>query len=123
MSNNAAFNLLQQGLRISLGATTSLVETIQDPQKRRETLTELQTQVSQQTQIWAEKGEVTEAEAKEWIESWLEKQKSTSNGSKSQNTDTASNINFSEAQREIEDLTAQIAALKIELEQTRSPSP
>lgn len=124
MSNNAAANLLQKGLRITLGATTTLVETLQDPQKRQQTLTELQSQLSQQTQLWAEKGEITETEAKRWVETWLAQQKAqrTHASSSSGNSTAVTNIRFSDAQREIEELTAQILALKTELEQSRSQS-
>lgn len=124
MSNNAAANLLQKGLRITIGATTTLVETLQDPQKRQQTLTELQSQLSQQTQLWAEKGEITEIEAKRWVETWLahQKQQRTHTSSSSSNSTDVTNIRFSDAQREIEELTAQILALKTELEQSRSQS-
>ena len=124
MSNNAAANLLQKGLRITIGATTTLVETLQDPQKRQQTFTELQSQLSQQTQLWAEKGEITETEAKRWVETWLAQQKAkrTHTSSSSGNSTAVTNIRFSDAQREIEELTAQILALKTELEQSRSQS-
>jgi polyhydroxyalkanoate synthesis regulator phasin len=124
MSNNTATNLLQKGLRITIGATTTLVETLQDPQKRQQTLTELQSQLSQQTQLWAEKGEITEIEAKRWVETWLaqQKQQRTHTNSSSGNSTAVTNIRFSDAQREIEELTAQILALKTELEQSRSQS-
>ena len=124
MSNNAAANLLQKGLRITIGATTTLVETLQDPQKRQQTLTELQSQLSQQTQLWAEKGEITETEAKRWVETWLaqQKQQRTHTSSSSASSPSGTNIRFSDAQREIEELTAQILALKTELEQSRSQS-
>ncbi|MEB3191085.1 MAG: thylakoid-associated protein [Snowella sp.] len=124
MSNNAAANLLQKGLRITIGATTTLVETLQDPQKRQQTLTELQSQLSQQIQLWAEKGEITETEAKRWVETWLahQKQQRTHTSSSSSNSTDVTNIRFSDAQREIEELTAQILALKTELEQSRSQS-
>lgn len=124
MSNNAAANLLQKGLRITIGATTTLVETLQDPQKRQQTLTELQSQLSQQTQLWAEKGEITETEAKRWVETWLaqQKQQRTHTSSSSASSTAVTNIRFSDAQREIEELTAQILALKTELEQSRSQS-
>jgi len=44
-------DLLQQGFHLSVGAATLLVETLQDPQKRRQTFTEIQSQVSEQTKI------------------------------------------------------------------------
>jgi polyhydroxyalkanoate synthesis regulator phasin len=100
------------------------VETLQDPQKRQQTLTELQSQLSQQTQLWAEKGEITETEAKRWVETWLAQQKAqrTHTSSSSGDSTAVTNIRFSDAQREIEELTAQILALKTELEQSRSQS-
>ncbi|MFN9175685.1 MAG: thylakoid-associated protein, partial [Synechocystis sp.] len=70
-SNNLLVNTLQQGFRITVGATASLVETLQDPQKRQITFQDLQQQWGQKAEQWAEKGSVTEAEARQYVEQWL----------------------------------------------------
>ncbi len=121
MDKTALFQTLQQGLHVTVGATATLIETIQDPQKRTETLSELQSTLHRQAQQWSEKGLVTEEEARRLIDSWLAKYKpstSTTNGGSTRTTE-GGNITYTNAQSEIQDLTEQIIALKAELEQTR----
>jgi polyhydroxyalkanoate synthesis regulator phasin len=125
MNSNNLLQLLQTGLRVSLGATTSLVETLQDPQKREENLSQLRTQLSQQVAEWAEKGEITEQEARSFIETILRQQ---SNSERSSTTETSSETTTTPptppaspgVQLEIETLTAQIAAIRTELEKLRN---
>lgn len=125
MNSNNLLQLLQTGLRASLGATTSLVETLQDPQKREENLSQLRTQLSQRVAEWAEKGEITEQEARSYIETILRQQ---SNSERSSTTETPSETTTTpptppaspSVQLEIEALTAQIAAIRTELEKLRN---
>ncbi len=125
MNSNNLLQLLQTGLRVSLGATTSLVETLQDPQKREENLSQLRTQLSQRVAEWAEKGEITEQEARSYIEMILRQQ---SNSERSSTTETSSETTTTpptppaspSVQLEIEALTAQIAAIRTELEKLRN---
>jgi len=121
MDKTALFQTLQQGLHVTVGATATLIETLQDPQKRTETFSELQNTLHQQAQQWAEKGLVTEEEARRLIDNWLAKYKSSGSGcSNSSNSSTGGiNVSYTNAQSEIQDLTDQIIALKTELEQTR----
>jgi polyhydroxyalkanoate synthesis regulator phasin len=121
MDKTTLFQTLQQGLHVTVGATATLIETIQDPLKRNETLSELQDTFQQQTEQWAEKGLVTEEEARRLMDSWLAKYKpptATTNGGSTGATE-GGNITYTNAQSEIQDLTEQIIALKAELEQTR----
>lgn len=123
-SNNNLLELVQTGFRVSLGATTSLVETLQDPQKREENLSQLQTELNERVSEWAAKGETTEREARSFIEQMLAQQSSTDTAPTAQapgpsspppqGTTVAPTI-----QSEIADLTAQIASLRTELEQLR----
>ncbi|MFM7439335.1 MAG: hypothetical protein ACKO2V_12135 [Snowella sp.] len=122
MDKTALFQTLQKGLHVTVGATATLIETIQDPQKRTETLSELQSTLHQQAQQWSEKGLVTEEEARRFIDAWLAKYKpstSTTNGGTTGATE-GGNITYNNAQSEIQDLTEQIIALKTELEQARA---
>lgn len=57
-------NLIQQGFHLTLGATASLVETLQDPQKRTENLSQISSELSHLANEWAAKGEMTEQEAR-----------------------------------------------------------
>src|SRR4028118_580716 len=128
MNSNNLLQLLQTGLRVSLGATTSLVETLQDPQKREENLSQLRSELSQRVAEWAEKGEITEQEARNFIEAILRQQ---SNPERPPATGTATDpmtappttMASPTVQLEIEALTAQIAAIRTELEKLRNPEP
>lgn len=125
MNSNTFVQILQSGLRVSLGATTALVETLQDPQKREENLTQLKTQLSQRIAEWEEKGEITEQEARQFVETMMRQQ---SNPGYSSPTDTPSNAVTTppttaaspNVQLELEELTAQIAAMRAELEKLRN---
>ena len=112
-------DLLQQGFHLSVVAATLLVETLQDPQKRRQTFTEIQSQVSEQTKIWTEKGSQTEAEARRYVEAWLA-QRQNKTPSSGTNVGAPGAVSYGQAQRELEELVAQITALKAELEQNRN---
>jgi polyhydroxyalkanoate synthesis regulator phasin len=120
MDKTALFQTLQKGLHVTVGATATLIETIQDPQKRTETLSELQTTLHQQAQQWSEKGLVTEEEARRFIDHWLAKYKPSGSSSSSSGSTGGINVSYNNAQSEIQDLTEQIIALKTELEQTRA---
>jgi polyhydroxyalkanoate synthesis regulator phasin len=125
MNSNNLLDFLQTGLRISLGATTSLVETLQDPQKREESVSQLQSDLSQKVTEWAEKGAVTEQEARRLIEQIWRQQ---GQPGRSSETETPSDIPVAPpttaaspgSQLEIEELTAQIAAIRTELEKLRN---
>lgn len=128
MNSNSLLNLLQTGFRVSLGATTSLVETIQNPQKREATLSELTLQLSQRVTEWAEKGEITEQEARRFIDEMLRQQ---GNSGRTPTTATPSYTSTTSptppttpvapnAELEIQELTAQIAAIRTELEKLRN---
>jgi polyhydroxyalkanoate synthesis regulator phasin len=128
MNSNNLLQLLQTGFRVSLGATTSLIETLQDPQKREENLSQLNLELRQRVAEWAEKGEITEQEARRLIEQLLRQQ---SNPERPPTTATPSDTvtnppttaTSPNAQLEIEELTAQIAAIRTELEKIRNPEP
>ena len=122
MNNNNFLQVIQQGFRITIGATASLVETIQDPQKRTKTLSQLQLELEQKTQEWAQKGEVTEQEARRIIDNLLSQrgwktQTDTTNNS----TQSSSTRNYPEStvQSGLEELTQQIITLREELEKLR----
>ena len=126
MNSNNLLQVLQTGFRVSLGATTSLIETLQDPQKRDENLSQLNSKFSQRVTEWAEKGEITEQEARRFIEQMLRQQGNPetppTTGTPSGTPTTPSTTTTSpSAQLEIEELTAQIAAIRTELEKLRNP--
>ncbi|HEY9605937.1 MAG TPA: hypothetical protein V6C85_30300 [Allocoleopsis sp.] len=124
MNSNNLLQLLQTGFRVSLGATTSLVETLQDPQKRAENLAQLTTELSQRVTEWAQKGEITEQEARRFVEELFRQQRSAENSpSTGTSSDTVTTSPTTPAspnvQLELEELTAQISAIRTELEKLR----
>ena len=126
MNSDNLIQLLQQGFRVSLGATTSLIESLQDSQKREETLSKLmRSEFSQLTEEWAEKGEITEREARNYVDALLRQQTSQTTGETSGATNTSpttpapTTVAAPDVQLEIQELTAQIAAMRAELEQMR----
>lgn len=112
MESNNFFNFIQQGLRTAIGATTIVVETLQDSQKRQQTLSELNEEWHKKSQEWAEKGEITEQEARRFIENFLQKQgKNTRNCSSDSVAKNETNI-----VSEIQELNQAIVSLRTELE-------
>ncbi|BAU63516.1 hypothetical protein STA3757_08810 [Stanieria sp. NIES-3757] len=122
MNNNNLFQFVQQGFHVAVGAATDLCETFADPQKRTETVSNLQTELSEKTGAWAKKGQITEQEARKNLENFLNQRGWRQTATTSQaNTDTASNPTPTDnnVQSELEELTEQIIALRNELEQLR----
>ncbi|AOY83499.1 MULTISPECIES: hypothetical protein [Moorena] len=124
MNSNNLLELLQTGFRASLGATASFVETLQDPQKREESLAQFQSDFNQQVTEWAEKGETTELEARRFIEQmWNQPGNPVGTPTTGTSSDPAaassSNPVQSNAQDDIEELTTQLADLRKELEELR----
>lgn len=126
MNSDNLTELLTKGFRVTLGAASSLVEILQDPEKRDENLTKLSSELNQLAQDLAEKGEVTEQEARNLVDSLLKQP----GKSQSQETTTKSEIvdisatpapeNPPPVEADLQDLTSQIAALRAELEKLRS---
>lgn len=114
--------VLQTGFRVTLGATSSLLEMLQDTQKRNENLEKIQSELSQLAEELAAKGEVTEHEARKFLDSLLAQQ----SGGFSRSTDTEpssiqvttpdTSASDSSSVAEIQDLTQEIASLRTELE-------
>jgi polyhydroxyalkanoate synthesis regulator phasin len=127
MNFNTLLQSVQTGFRVSLGATTSLIETLQDPQKREENLSQLNSQFSQKVIEWAEKGQITEQEARRFIDEILRRQSNPEHppttATPSDRVTTPSTSTASappNVQLEIEELTVQIAAIRTELEKLRN---
>ena len=119
MDSNNLIQLLQKGFRVSLGATATLIEILQDPQKREQNLSKLQTELNQLSEEWAAKGEVTEQEARNFVDTILAKQGGSTKGSKAGSTTittTATPVSAPDVQTELQELTDQIASIRSELE-------
>ncbi len=115
MNSDSVWQFLQNGLRVTLGATTDFVETLQDPQKRQASLVELE----QRWQEWAAKGAVTEQEAKRLFESWLRNQSKSTSPEEATPEVAVSDVR-DQPEKSVEELTSQIASLRLELEKLRN---
>jgi polyhydroxyalkanoate synthesis regulator phasin len=125
MNPDNVMDFLQTGFRVGVGATASLLESIQDAQKREENLADLKLDVSDLTKKWAEKGELTEREARNFVDTLIDHQRSPSESPSSETPPGPSSEPPSspptsaanpEVYQDLQDLTAQIAALRSELE-------
>ncbi|MGB8699153.1 MAG: hypothetical protein WCD18_07035, partial [Thermosynechococcaceae cyanobacterium] len=81
MTSETPIDFLKKGFHVTLGATTSLVEAIQDPIKREETLTQLRMGPDAIAEHLAEKGAVTEGEARKFVDSMISQYGPRSNSS------------------------------------------
>lgn len=118
MNADHLVQLLQNGFRVTLGATASLVEVIQDPEKRHENLSKLNQEWSILSSEWAQKGEVTEQEARNFVDTLLAQRTSQPVASDFGTTVTTPSAS-PEIQLELQELTAQIVAMRAELETLR----
>lgn len=122
MNENSILQLVKRGFHIGVGAVASSIETIQNPQKRSQAIAELQTELSQKTQEWAAKGEVTEAEAKTYLDSLLQRQGENTVSTNPTNTPNPPSYpagNNLSVNSGLQELTEEIIALKLELEKLR----
>ncbi len=124
MNSNHLLQVLQKGFHVSLGATSALVETLQDPQKREQNLSQLKSELSERLQEWEQKGLITEQEARNFVDSVLRQDHNREGSSPAETpSDTVARTPTPtappEVQLEMQELTAQIAAIRAELEKRR----
>lgn len=123
MNPDNVVQFLQKGFHVTLGATTSLIESLQDAQKRDENLSKLNLEWSVLSEELAEKGARTEQEARSFVDTLLGQGagSTTSQASSGSSTGTASTPTAApDIQLELQELTAQIAAIRVELEKLRN---
>ncbi len=106
---------------MTLGATASIVEMLQDPQRREANLTRLRLDLDQLTREWAEKGEVTEQEARTYVDAFIAQRRAEmDSGTTVTTTATTVPRPSPEVQLELQELTAQLAAIRAEVERLRT---
>jgi polyhydroxyalkanoate synthesis regulator phasin len=123
MNSDTAMDLLKKGFRITLGASTSLVESIQDPLKREENLALMQSNPNAFADLLAEKGAVAEVEARRVVDSVVTQYSSGSSASTPASSSVTTSSIDPSLERELRDLTAELAQIRSELiNSTQSPS-
>lgn len=124
--NDTLTQLLQKGFRVTLGATATIVEAIQDPQRREANLSKLTAEMSQLAEEWEAKGMTTEQEARNFVDTIFQ-QGATSPSSTSYTAPSSSSASPAsstsapvDVQQDLQELTAQIAAIRAEIERIRA---
>lgn len=132
--------LFQRSYYVTLGATSSLLEVIQDPTKREENFRRLGRSFDEITQELAEKGVTTEAEARSYVDKFIAQQvngnttnsesaglttvtttaKTVDENTTDSSSETSDKSVKASMRDEIQELTQQLASLRSQLEQLRS---
>ena len=112
--------LAQKCVRVALGATSSLIESLQDSQKRDENFTKLFQNPTEFTEELAVKGELTEQEARNFVDHILAQSGLVQGSQPTTVNATATPVADTDTQSDLQELTAQLAALRKELEQLQN---
>lgn len=123
MNSNPILQLLQTGWRVTLGATTTAVETFQNPTLRSQRLGELQIVLQEKIQEWEAKGAITEQEARQLLEQLMNRSQTPPASTVERppsSTPASPPPSSATEQNELEELTAQVAAMRAELERLRN---
>ena len=129
-SADDVLQLFQKSFRVTVGATSALLESIQDTQKREENMSKLQTDWAQFAEELADKGATTEQEARKFVDTLLAQ---ASGGSVTDVTIDATTVTVTDPvpstgfsgpepalNSELRELIAQVAAMREELANLRS---
>ncbi|WP_316432061.1 hypothetical protein [Leptolyngbya sp. NK1-12] len=122
MNSDTLTQLIQKGFRVTLGATATLVEALQDPQRREANLDKLTTELSQLAEEWETKGISTEQEARNFVDTLWRRETNPSAGQTAPPSPIPSLPRESvspDVQQDLQELTAQIAAIRAEIERLR----
>ncbi|WP_448570957.1 hypothetical protein [Trichothermofontia sp.] len=126
MSTDNLVQTVQKGFRTTLGAMNAIAESIQDSAKREETLKRLQTDFDQLTEEWAAKGEVTEQEARAFVDSIFHLDSQSSPDPMQETDGGATRVPQPPAvpdiERDLQELTAQLAAMRLALTEKNKPA-
>jgi polyhydroxyalkanoate synthesis regulator phasin len=120
--NDTVLQLLKKGFRVTIGATATLIEVLQDPQRREQNLSRLRRELDQLAQEWAEKGEMTEQEARSFVDILIAQRRADSDRVASEAIVTTTAVPVpppSSEVLELQELTAQLAAIRAELAHLR----
>ena len=118
MNTDTLLQLFQQGFRAAIGTTTTVVDTLKNPQTASETWTRLTENPTGFAQELVDKGAVTEQEARQVVDSlW-----SQNNSPSSMTVTTTATTVMPDVQAELKDLMIELAAIRSEIAQLRSDS-
>lgn len=112
--------IIQKGFHLTLGATSFFMETLQNSSKRDENLNKLNSDFNQLTEEWAQRGEMTEREARNFVDTILNQQNCQVNTDSINVPSTpVSDFVQSDIQRDLLELTQEVADLRAALQQSQ----
>lgn len=129
MNSEKLPQMLQTGFHLALGATSFLIETLQYPLKREENLEKLKSDLGVLADELLEKGEMTDREARNFVDTIFSGQNDRENTNSESVSPQQSNSSIGnpphsvtqpDVQLEIQELTAQMMALRAHLENLRA---
>lgn len=124
MNSDAISQSIQKGFRVTLGATASLLEAIQDPQGASQKFSEIGTDVNRLTEEFESKGEVTEQEARQFVDGMMAQMPTPfapEPGASSQTVNTtAMPVVDITLQTELEGLTQELALVRQDIESLKA---
>ncbi|MBW4516073.1 MAG: hypothetical protein KME11_12720 [Timaviella obliquedivisa GSE-PSE-MK23-08B] len=118
MNPDTLIQTLQKGYRVTIGATALMIESLQDSQNREENFAKLRSDPNQLIEELAVKGEVTEREARSFVDGMFSQ--SPSGISSPYETSAPTPSRTVAIQQDLQELTAQLAAIRTELERLRA---
>ncbi|PSN19263.1 hypothetical protein C7271_08245 [filamentous cyanobacterium CCP5] len=121
MSPDNLSETLQKGFRVTLGATASLLEALQDPQGASQKFSEIGSDFDRLTEEFETKGETTEQEARQFVDSMMTQmpnpfQPSENGGATQTVNTTAVPVADPSITLELKALTQEIAQIRQEIE-------
>lgn len=121
MNPDTLSQTIQKGFRVTLGATASLLEAIQDPQASSQKFSAIGNDFNRLAEEFEAKGEVTEQEARQFVDSMMTQmpnpffQGQTPASSQTVNTVAMPVVDIT-MQTELENLTQELAQIRQEIE-------
>lgn len=117
MNPDILIQTFQKGYRVTIGATALAIESLQDSRLGEENFAKLKGDPNQLIEELAVKGETTEREARSFVDGVFSQQ---SGGTPSSYESAAMPPRTAAIQQDLEELTAQLAAIRAELERLRA---
>lgn len=115
MNPDAIFQSVQKGFRVSIGAAGTLIESLQNPRVGEDAINKLRTNPTELADELASRGEVTEREARTFVDGLLNQTRPSGSSSGGDYSPTAGPSAPADVQADLQDLITQITALRQEL--------
>ncbi|MBW4654181.1 MAG: hypothetical protein KME20_14260 [Kaiparowitsia implicata GSE-PSE-MK54-09C] len=119
MNPDDIFQTIQKSFRVTLGATNEVIESFKDSQRREDNLAKLQSNPNQMVEELAAKGEVTEQEARAFVDSLMAQMGDRPTANPMNQPISNQPSAPPELQADLQELITQIAAMRSELEHRR----